>query len=165
MDSELSPSIDYDELQIGDRIAKGGYGTVYKATWRGSEVAVKMLNTQEMVDEEREMVRREIRLMRFFILHLRLSPDSLHFSKLNYSYIVTYMGSTQIPGQPLCILMEYVKGGSLTDMVKKPLDDRFKCKLALDIAKGLAFLHSHNIFHRDIKPDNMLVSVLLNSVK
>jgi len=141
VESELSSSIDFDEIKMGDQLAKGGYGTVYRAEWRTTEVAVKVLNTQDLVEEERENVRREIKLM----------------SKLNYSYIVTYMGSTQIKGQPLCIIMEYVKGGSLTDLVKKDISERFKCKLALDVAKGMAFLHSHNIYHRDIKPDNMLV--------
>jgi serine/threonine protein kinase len=68
------------------------------------------------------------------------------------------MGSTQIPGQPMAIVMEYVKGGSLTDLLKRDISERFKCKLGLDVAKGMSFLHSHNIYHRDIKPDNMLVS-------
>lgn len=141
VESELSNSIDFDELEMGTLLAKGGYGTVYKATWRGSEVAVKMLNTQELVDEEREMVRREIKLM----------------SKLNQAFIVTYMGATQIKGQPLCLIMEYINGGTLSDLIQNPLSDHFKCKLCLDVAKGMAFLHAHNIFHRDIKPDNMLV--------
>lgn len=53
--------------------------------------------------------------------------------------------------------MEYVKGGSLTGLLQKPLSERFKCKLVLDVAKGMQYLHSYNIYHRDIKPDNILV--------
>lgn len=68
------------------------------------------------------------------------------------------MGSTQIPGQPLCIIMEFIPGGSLTDLLNKaPIHEKFKCKLALDVATGMAFLHSNSIYHRDLKPDNMLV--------
>eukprot|EP01118_Nematostelium_gracile_P015667 TRINITY_DN6318_c0_g1_i4.p1 TRINITY_DN6318_c0_g1~~TRINITY_DN6318_c0_g1_i4.p1 ORF type:complete len:592 (+),score=163.12 TRINITY_DN6318_c0_g1_i4:150-1925(+) len=141
VESELSASIDFDEIKMGDQLAKGGYGTVYKGEWRTTEVAVKVLNTQELIEEERENVRREITLMK----------------KLNYSYIVTYMGASQVQGQKIAIVMEYVRGGSLTDLLKKEISDRFKCKLCLDVAKGMAFLHSHNIYHRDIKPDNMLV--------
>lgn len=63
IESELSGSIDFDEIKMGDLLAKGGYGTVYKALWRDAEVAVKMLNVQDLVDSEQEMVRREIKLM------------------------------------------------------------------------------------------------------
>eukprot|EP01116_Phalansterium_solitarium_P012618 TRINITY_DN2906_c2_g1_i1.p1 TRINITY_DN2906_c2_g1~~TRINITY_DN2906_c2_g1_i1.p1 ORF type:complete len:471 (-),score=150.64 TRINITY_DN2906_c2_g1_i1:126-1538(-) len=147
IESELSSYIDHDDLEYDDerdRIAKGAFGTVYKGKWKEAEVAIKILNTQEMVEEERAMVMREIKLM----------------SKLNFSYIVTYMGSTVIPGQPLAIVMEYVNGGSLTRLLESHTDlsDRFKCKLAMDVAKGMAFLHSHSIYHRDLKPDNMLVA-------
>ena len=140
IESDLSTSYDYDDLELGVQLARGGFGTVYVAKWRGSEVAVKMLS-QDMIPEEKELVQREIGLM----------------SKLNFQYIVTYMASTKIPGQPLCIIMEYVKEGSLKRLLKKSLDYSFKLKIALDIAKGLAFLHNNNIAHRDIKPDNVLV--------
>ncbi len=141
VESELSPSIDYDEVVLGDSIGRGGFGTVHKATWRGAEVAVKRLNTEELVEEELAFVKREMHTM----------------TRLSYSYVVTTMGYTQVPGQPLSIIMEFVKGGSLTKLIQQPLDDRFKGKLALDCAKGLSFLHSAKIYHRDIKPDNLLV--------
>lgn len=142
IESELSASIDHDEITTGSPIGQGGFGTVYKAKWRDADVAVKVLNTQELVDDEREMVFREIKLM----------------GKLNQQYIVTYMGATIVPGFPLCIVMEFVEGGSLTKLLQDPtMDDKFRCKLALDVAKGMAFLHSNNIFHRDLKPDNLLV--------
>jgi serine/threonine protein kinase len=51
--------------------------------------------------------------------------------------------------------MEFVSGGSLTNLIEKPISDRFKCKLVLDVARGMAFLHSMKIYHRDIKPDNV----------
>lgn len=144
IESELSSSIDFDEIIMGPKIAKGGFGTVYKATWRNATIALKMMNnnTDELVEEERQAVIREIKLM----------------NRLNHSNIVTYMGSTQIKGQPLCILMEYIAGGSLTDLLEAGnLSEKFRVKLALDIATGMSFLHSNNIYHRDLKPDNMLV--------
>eukprot|EP01119_Soliformovum_irregulare_P011469 TRINITY_DN2876_c0_g1_i1.p1 TRINITY_DN2876_c0_g1~~TRINITY_DN2876_c0_g1_i1.p1 ORF type:complete len:698 (-),score=190.67 TRINITY_DN2876_c0_g1_i1:105-2198(-) len=141
VESELSSSLDYDEIEVGQQLAKGGFGTVFKGVWRNAECAIKELNVQELVESEQAMVRREIRLM----------------GKLLSSYIVTYMGSTQITGQPVCIIMEYIKGGSLTDLLQQPLSDRFKCKLCLDVAKGMSYLHTNNVCHRDIKPDNMLV--------
>jgi serine/threonine protein kinase len=144
IESELSNQIDWNEIEIGSKIAKGGFGTVFKGTWRGSEVAVKLLNTQELVDEEKEMVKREMVLM----------------SRLASPYMVTYMGSTLLPGQPWSIIMEFVSGGSLTDLLETHnarLTLKFKVKLLMDIVAGMTYLHAHSIWHRDIKPDNMLV--------
>lgn len=142
IESDLSQSLDYDEIQLGQKIGEGGFGTVYKGTWRGNECAVKILENEDMVDDEREMVKRELSLL----------------GKLNSPYVVTYIGSTTVQGQKLALVMEYVKDGSLSGMLQNPdMDDKFRCKLALDVAKGMAFLHSNNVYHRDIKPDNMLV--------
>jgi serine/threonine protein kinase len=54
--------------------------------------------------------------------------------------------------------MEYVPGGSLTKLLEKTqLSEKLKGNILLDIAKGLLFLHNNNIYHRDLKPDNVLV--------
>ena len=47
----------------------------------------------------------------------------------------------------------------MTDLLKREpnMDPKFRTKLALDVAKGMNFLHTNNIYHRDLKPDNMLV--------
>ncbi|PRP76453.1 protein kinase domain containing protein [Planoprotostelium fungivorum] len=144
IESELSAFLDYDEVVLGDKLAGGAFGTVHKATWRDSEVAVKVLhNADQMTTDERDLVKREIALM----------------SKLSFPYIVTYMGSTAaVASQPLCMVMEYIRGGSLTSLIKKQeISFRFRVKVSLDVAKGMAYLHSHNIYHRDLKPDNFLV--------
>ncbi len=81
-ESQVSVSIDWDEIELGDQIARGGYGTVYKAHWRTNEVAVKILNVaiEDLSPKEVDDVKRELKLM----------------GKLNQSHIITYMGSTQI---------------------------------------------------------------------
>ncbi len=57
--------IDYDELRLGEILGRGGYGIVHKGSWRDTEVAIKILNHSDISEEEKELVRREIRLMRY----------------------------------------------------------------------------------------------------
>ncbi|KAI3824897.1 hypothetical protein L1987_06370 [Smallanthus sonchifolius] len=61
----------------------------------------------------------------------------------------------------LCIVSEYVKGGSLRSYLLKNHDKKLPMKIvfqfALDIAKGLSYLHSKKIIHFDVKPDNILI--------
>lgn len=104
-------------------------------------MAVKILKfPPEMLEDE--MLKRELVIM----------------SKLKHANIVQFIGATQIGGQPFSILMEFVGGGSLKDLLRRQkLTESFKYKLSLDVARGMSFLHSNNIYHRDLKPDNILV--------
>eukprot|EP01117_Protostelium_nocturnum_P018207 TRINITY_DN7570_c0_g2_i1.p1 TRINITY_DN7570_c0_g2~~TRINITY_DN7570_c0_g2_i1.p1 ORF type:complete len:742 (-),score=228.85 TRINITY_DN7570_c0_g2_i1:77-2302(-) len=142
IESELSTSIDCDEVEFLGEISSGGWGSVHRAKWREIEIAVKKLHIQELTVEQKEEVLREQNLLK----------------KLACPYVVTYIGSTQVPGQPICLLMEYCKEGSLSKLLKsKRISDRLKVKILLDIAKGMNFLHYNHFYHRDLKPDNVLV--------
>eukprot|EP01114_Cavostelium_apophysatum_P012634 TRINITY_DN2878_c0_g1_i1.p1 TRINITY_DN2878_c0_g1~~TRINITY_DN2878_c0_g1_i1.p1 ORF type:complete len:725 (+),score=176.38 TRINITY_DN2878_c0_g1_i1:247-2421(+) len=142
MQSELSSSLDYDDIGVGDKIGRGAYGVVYKGNYREEEIAIKVLNIEQLVEEELILVKRELANM----------------SKTRNRYIVQFVGATLIKGQPVCLVMEYIKDGNLTAFLdKQPLSTYFKTKLALDVARGMAYLHSNNIGHRDLKSDNVLV--------
>eukprot|EP00760_Papus_ankaliazontas_P000013 PhM_4_TR10009/c1_g1_i3/m.90310 len=69
--------------------------------------------------------------------------------------------STAVVGTFVVIIMEYVAGGSLMDIVKsfKTLPVPSVQRYTTDVLSGLAFLHANGIIHRDVKPHNVLLAV------
>jgi serine/threonine protein kinase len=64
------------------------------------------------------------------------------------------------PGKA-CIITEYLENGGLDRVLKDPSIDlpfATRVKMALDINRGMAFMHSKGILHRDLKSLNLLVS-------
>eukprot|EP00003_Mantamonas_plastica_P003234 TRINITY_DN12582_c0_g1_i1.p2 TRINITY_DN12582_c0_g1~~TRINITY_DN12582_c0_g1_i1.p2 ORF type:complete len:249 (-),score=71.56 TRINITY_DN12582_c0_g1_i1:1753-2499(-) len=59
----------------------------------------------------------------------------------------------------LCVVMEFAAGGTLSSMLKTVHLNRDQIiDIALGIARGMAFLHSHDVLHRDLKPANIMFS-------
>lgn len=141
---------------IGSKpLGQGGFA----ATWRArvldpgriedygtSEVALKI-----PLDKDKERVlEKELQLNA--VLHSRLrgirSPN-----------IVRYLGVTTFQSR-LVMVMEFVHGGSLRDVLKRsgrrlPVDDAVR--ITQGVLKGLALIHAEHVFHRDLKPDNVLM--------
>jgi serine/threonine protein kinase len=84
------------------------------------------------------------------------------FSALRYKHIVLSMGVTANQNNEILLVMEYMKNGSLHDLLfesKTSLKPLEIIQIALDVAKGLNYLHSltPKILHRDMKSANVLV--------
>lgn len=60
----------------------------------------------------------------------------------------------------LCLVMEYMNGGSLQDLVEKggSTDEELLAKIAYNVLRGLHYLHSQGKIHRDVKPGNLLIN-------
>lgn len=100
-------------------------------------------------------------------MHLETIQDELDniqkeislLSRLECPYVIKYFGSF-LNKTDLCIVMEYLGGGSFRDLIKpSPLNEvQISCVLK-DILNGLVIIHKENVVHRDIKSANILLSL------
>jgi len=141
--------IQQNDLNFEGDLGDGSFGRVYKATWQGSEVAVKVL--KEGIADLPEFMGDFIR-------------EAATWSKLTHPNITRFFGICWTKPSPY-IVVEYVGGGSLAShLKKKDLTLVQRLGLGLDTVRGLRYLHECDppIWHRDIKPDNVLVEYTWN---
>ncbi|EOY08117.1 Serine-threonine/tyrosine-protein kinase [Theobroma cacao] len=139
--------IPWNDLVLKERIGAGSFGTVHRAEWNGSDVAVKILMEQDLHAERFKEFLREVAIMK----------------RLRHPNIVLFMGAVTQPPN-LSIVTEYLSRGSMYRLLHKPglrevLDERRRLSMAYDVAKGMNYLHKRNppIVHRDLKSPNLLV--------
>ncbi|KAG0450732.1 hypothetical protein HPP92_026785, partial [Vanilla planifolia] len=137
--------IPWEDLQIGERIGLGSYGEVYRADWNGTDVAVKKFLDQGLSGDALDLFRSEVKIM----------------LRLRHPNVVLFLGAVTRPPN-LSILTEFLPRGSLYRLLHRPnvkLDERRRLKMALDVAKGMNYLHASHptIVHRDLKSPNLLV--------
>ncbi|KAL6635109.1 hypothetical protein ACP70R_027780 [Stipagrostis hirtigluma subsp. patula] len=137
--------IQWEEIDIGERIGLGSFGEVYRGDWHGTEVAVKKFLQQDISSDALEEFRTEVRIMK----------------RLRHPNVVLFMGAiTRVPN--LSIVTEFLPRGSLFRLIHRPnnqLDERKRLRMALDVARGMNYLHNCTpvIVHRDLKSPNLLV--------
>jgi serine/threonine-protein kinase len=130
-------------------LGAGGMGAVYRArrVLIGDEVAVKVLHTKFVNDEKLvERFRREARAA----------------AQLHHPNVVTIHDYGEARGTDgfAYIVMELVRGESLRELLRREgrLDERRAVSLMRDVCAGVGAAHRRGIVHRDIKPDNIIVT-------
>ncbi|XP_038991519.1 serine/threonine-protein kinase EDR1-like [Hibiscus syriacus] len=137
--------IPWEDLQVGERIGIGSYGEVYRADWNGTEVAVKKFLDQDFSGDAVVQFKCEVEIM----------------LRLRHPNVVLFMGAvTRSPH--FSILTEFLPRGSLYKILHRSnpqLDEKRRMRMALDVAKGMNYLHTIHptIVHRDLKTPNLLV--------
>ncbi|HEX8847607.1 MAG TPA: SUMF1/EgtB/PvdO family nonheme iron enzyme, partial [Pyrinomonadaceae bacterium] len=133
---------------IAERLGVGGMGVVYRArrVHIGDEVAVKVLHKQLVADSEMiERFRREARAA----------------ALLRHPNIVSIIDLSEARGRdaPAYIVMELIEGESLRALLRREgrLEALRAVSLMRDICAGVGAAHRKGIFHRDLKPDNVIV--------
>ena len=130
------------KYKVVDTVGSGGFGVVYLAvdTWIEKQVAIKVPHQQ--TSELSELLK-EPRLL----------------ASLDHQNIVNVITAEKRDGL-FYIVMEYVEGESLEDILKreKLLPSRQVYDLTTQICQGVEYAHSHQIIHRDLRPANILVN-------
>ncbi|GMN44890.1 hypothetical protein TIFTF001_014077 [Ficus carica] len=139
--------IDQEEVDMEEAklIGEGAYGEIYLVNWRGTEVAAKTI---------RSSIASNPKVKDSFMKELAL------WQKLRHPNIVQFLGVVNNSDR-LIFLTEYLRNGSLYDILRKKgrLDPQTAVSYALDIARGMNYLHHHKphaIIHRDLTPRNVL---------
>jgi serine/threonine protein kinase len=142
--SSLNLTVQHDDIELFEEIGVGQSGKVLRGTVRstGEQVAVKIIHSHALSALELDMFRREVSTMAM-LKH----PSLLRFCGYTTDY-------------PFYLLTEYMENGSLYDYIEKNptgLSPTWKTVIALDIARGMEYLHSRGIIHRDLKSLNVLL--------
>jgi len=88
----------------------------------------------------------------------RFQREIMMVAKLNHPNIVPVLSAGEVDGLPYFI-MPYIEGESLRGrIVRGPLSPRETVGILKDVMRALAYAHSMGIVHRDMKPDNILLS-------
>uniref|UniRef100_UPI0023EE03BD serine/threonine-protein kinase PAK 3-like n=1 Tax=Agelaius phoeniceus TaxID=39638 RepID=UPI0023EE03BD len=124
-----------------EQIGSGSFGHVVRAlnNATGGEVAIKKINLQGL--RKKQLTINEIMIMKRY-----RSPN-----------VVNYLDSYLL-GEELWLVMEYMDGGALSDVISKTyLSEVEMAAISRECLQGLDFLHSNHVIHRDVKSDNILL--------
>ncbi len=132
--------------RLVDRLGEGASGEVWRAVDKRTDemVATKLLRREHLAD--RDLVGRFVQ-------------ERAVLTTLRHPAIVA-VRDLVVEGERLAIVMEYVDGGSLRDVLRTrgTLTPAEAVDVAATVLEGLASAHQRDVVHRDVKPDNVLLS-------
>ncbi|KAL3377834.1 hypothetical protein AABB24_003969 [Solanum stoloniferum] len=135
--------IDIRLLKFENKVASGSFGDLYKGTYCSQEVAIKVLKPENLNMDMVKEFSQEVFIMR----------------KIRHKNVVQFIGACTRPPN-LCIVTEFMTRGSIYTFLHKQRG-AFKLptllKVAIDVSKGMSYLHQNNIIHRDLKTANLLM--------
>ncbi|XVE57132.1 hypothetical protein DITRI_Ditri04bG0066800 [Diplodiscus trichospermus] len=147
-EGEIEWSADMSQLFIGNKFASGRHSRIYRGIYKQRDVAIKLISQPEEDENLANILEKQFISEVALLFHLR------------HPNIITFVAACK-KTPVFCIITEYLAGGSLRKYLHQQepysVPHNLVLKLALDIARGMQYLHSQGILHRDLKSENLLL--------
>ncbi|KAE9613539.1 putative protein kinase TKL-Pl-4 family [Lupinus albus] len=144
-------TVDLSKLFLGVRFAYGAHSRLYRGMYKEESVAVKIIRVPD--DDENGTL--ASRLEKQFIREVTL------LSRLHHPNVIKFIAACRKPSV-YCVITEYLSEGSLRAYLRKLERETVSLQklivFALDIARGMEYIHSQGVVHRDLKPENVLIN-------
>lgn len=133
-------SVNFQEIIFDRVLMQSDFGCVYAGSWLYTPVNIKRIGRNLRPNDYDK-----------FIRELQIT------AQLRHPNITQLYGACLEP--EACLVTEYMENNTLNDyLTAMDCDIDRKVALALDIAKGLIYLHTRDILHRDLRPENILIN-------
>ena len=157
------------QFVFGEKLGEGSFGAVFRATHKTSGIDMAIKTIPVLDNDDLGEIEHEIDILKV-CAHTHTQEQKRKQTdkeaarqeiaqKCSSPNIVSYYGCFR-SGRDFWILMDFCVHGSLRDLMdrmEKPLDERVVAHVCQGALAGLAYLHSKNIMHRDIKAANILL--------
>ena len=153
-DDRLVGTLVADRYRVGRKLGEGGMGVVYLAVHEAlhKQVALKVLGTMGRVDRE---------------AIARFEREAIAAANLKHPNIAEAMDFGQLPDGGLYLVMEYVEGTTLRALLAEQgkLAPARALAILQQVGSALDTAHARDVVHRDLKPDNVIVTSVPESSK
>ncbi|XP_031248687.1 serine/threonine/tyrosine-protein kinase HT1 [Pistacia vera] len=143
--------VDLAQLFLGLRFAHGAHSRLYHGIYKDEPVAVKIIRIPDD-DENGNMAAR---------LEKQFSREVTLLSRLRHRNVIKFVAACRKP-PVFFVITEYLSEGSLRaylhKLEHKSLPLQKLIAIALDVARGMEYIHSQGVIHRDLKPENVLIN-------
>ncbi len=139
-------NIAYEQITEKNEIGRGRFGVVYEASWHGQH-AIKEIEFDERFSKDESVMR-------------NINEEVANLRKTRHSNLILYVGACIQPNK-CAIVMTLCRGMSLFKTIHMESFARINIdwiiNIAINIAQGMAYLHSKQIIHKDLRSKNVFI--------